>query len=94
MRTVRVGMAFPDHSNLLAMMERLRNQPPEEKTVLKIMLHVLSALELLHVNGVSHRDIKLENILEGVDGEFKLCDFGSATGRTVTPNNDNRHAIE
>lgn len=46
-----------------------------------MFLNVLSALELMHLNGVTHRDIKLENILEGSDTEFKLCDFGSATGK-------------
>lgn len=62
--------------------------------MLKVMLDVLSALELLHVNGVAHRDVKLENVLEGNDGEFKLCDFGSASGKITFVDGHNRHAVE
>ena len=30
---------------------------------------------------VAHRDLKVENVLRGADGKWKLCDFGSATER-------------
>jgi serine/threonine protein kinase len=33
----------------------------------------------MHEMQISHRDIKLENVLVGEDGRFKLCDFGSAS---------------
>jgi AP2-associated kinase len=32
----------------------------------------------LHKKNISHRDLKLENVLLQ-DKKFKLCDFGSAT---------------
>lgn len=78
------------HSNLLAFMERMRTSP-DEKVVLRIFRNIVSALELLHINGVSHRDIKLENVLEGNDGEWKICDFGSATGKSFVVTGENRH---
>lgn len=37
---------------------------------------IVLALEHLHTNGIVHRDIKLDNILIGVDGDIKLTDFG------------------
>lgn len=36
-----------------------------------------SALRYLHDKRITHRDIKLENILRSSAGVFKLCDFGS-----------------
>ncbi len=37
---------------------------------------VLSALSYLHIHGVLHRDIKLENVLLATDGKIKLTDLG------------------
>ncbi|TLD36349.1 Pkinase-domain-containing protein [Venturia nashicola] len=37
---------------------------------------ILRAVAYLHVNGIAHRDIKLENILMTKDGFLKLTDFG------------------
>ena len=36
-----------------------------------------SAVKYLHDKGITHRDIKLENILRSASGPHKLCDFGS-----------------
>ena len=41
-----------------------------------IFLQVLSALDELHQRGISHRDVKLENILVRHDGVAKLSDLG------------------
>lgn len=41
-----------------------------------IFIQLLSALEALHVKGVWHRDIKLENIMITKDGTVKLTDLG------------------
>lgn len=50
-----------------------------EKTVLRIMNSVAAALECMHSKGISHRDVKLENVLVSNSDELKLCDFGSST---------------
>ena len=39
---------------------------------------MLMAVEHLHALGVSHRDLKLENMLLDLQGQCKLCDFGLA----------------
>jgi serine/threonine-protein kinase SRK2 len=51
-----------------------------EKVVRNYMLQLLDVLEYLDQNKISHKDIKLENILVSEDGmTIKLCDFGFAT---------------
>lgn len=42
----------------------------------KILLGFLSAIKYLHNKGISHGDIKAENILLGKNYTAKLCDFG------------------
>lgn len=43
-----------------------------------IVREIAQALLHLHKKNISHRDLKLENVLLH-DKKFKLCDFGSAT---------------
>lgn len=43
------------------------------------MKAVAAGLSHMHSKGISHRDIKLENVLVSSSGEFKLCDFGSSS---------------
>lgn len=40
----------------------------------------------MHQLGVTHRDIKVENILLS-NKSFKICDFGSASTQTLDPDN-------
>eukprot|EP00051_Salpingoeca_urceolata_P007180 m.95315 g.95315 ORF g.95315 m.95315 type:complete len:450 (-) comp15149_c0_seq1:588-1937(-) len=69
-------------------MNRRLDRHFEEKEVLKIFSDVCLGVAALHKLDppVIHRDIKLENVLLGVDhGSFKLCDFGSATEMVMRP---------
>jgi serine/threonine protein kinase len=40
--------------------------------------NIEKAIKLLHRNNITHRDIKLKNIMAKMDGSIKLIDFGSA----------------
>ena len=50
-----------------------------EKAILKCVRQVLTALHVLHVNGIIHNDIKPGNILLDINGDSYLCDYGSCT---------------
>jgi serine/threonine protein kinase len=52
--------------------------PPDEAWIRSVVTPILSALELLHREGVYHRDIAPDNILLPHDGPPVLLDFGAA----------------
>jgi hypothetical protein len=52
--------------------------PPGEAACRRVLDALLSALEVLHKEGVFHRDIAPDNILLGDDGLPVLLDFGAA----------------
>ncbi len=52
--------------------------PPDEPWIRSVISPILSALELLHREGVYHRDIAPDNILLPHDGPPVLLDFGAA----------------
>ena len=62
LRRVRAGMVMP----------------PGEGPCRRVLDALLSALEVLHKEGVFHRDIAPDNILIGEDGVPVLLDFGAA----------------
>ena len=61
------------------------DQPMTPQTVLKIIYQAAKAVSHLHSQNINHRDIKVENFLLGTDGLLKLCDFGSATLESHSP---------
>jgi len=54
-----------------------------EKDLYKIINDIANGLRVLHSKNVSHRDIKIENVLKGTDQNWKICDFGSCTDQQI-----------
>jgi hypothetical protein len=57
---------------------RAMSSPPDEAWIRRIVDGILDALELLHHDGVYHRDVAPENILLPEEGPPVLLDFGAA----------------
>lgn len=55
----------------------------KEDHLLRIVDAIARGIAGLHAIGYAHRDIKIENVLRGKDGNYKLCDFGSCTSQIV-----------
>jgi len=62
----------------LRQVRQMMIEPPDEISCRRLIDPLLSALELLHAEGVYHRDIAPDNILVGDDGSPVLLDFGAA----------------
>ena len=61
---------------LIDMIEQCNGQIPEH-VILTIMGDICAGVAHMHHLGISHRDLKVENILLS-DHQFKVADFGSA----------------
>ncbi|KAH8412607.1 hypothetical protein KR009_003588 [Drosophila setifemur] len=73
--------------HMLAMMNARLHVGFAEPEVLTIFCDIAEAVSRLHYcqTPIIHRDLKVENILQTDAGNFVLCDFGSATAKTLNP---------
>ncbi|CBN78307.2 conserved unknown protein (Partial), partial [Ectocarpus siliculosus] len=76
-KTGAILMEFCPRGHLLEALNSLGGKRMEEEAVLSVMCDIVSAVKYLHDKGITHRDMKLENILRSSSGPHKLCDFGS-----------------
>lgn len=63
---------------------------------MKIFCDIIEGVSRLHhcQTPIIHRDLKVENVLQSDNGEFILCDFGSATGKILNPKTHGVSVVE
>jgi eukaryotic-like serine/threonine-protein kinase len=71
-----IAMEFVEGGNLREILQRRKRLTPAES--LRILEDCASGLTYAYSRGLTHRDIKLTNILISSHGEAKLVDFGLA----------------
>lgn len=67
-----------------------------EKEVLHIFCDVCEGVSRLHhcKTPIIHRDLKVENILMDEEGNYVICDFGSATAKSLDPQKSGISKVE
>ena len=70
-------LAMCPGGHLLDRLNRRNGTLLPAESIYRIFGQVLLSVQPLHNSSITHRDLKLENILFGTDGKVRLCDFGS-----------------
>ena len=76
---VHLAMEYIGGTSLHGYLKRRSNRKLEESEAQRIFKQVLYGIEYCHKKNVTHRDIKLENILLDDLNNVKIIDFGFAT---------------
>ena len=75
--TAYIVMDYIEGTTLAQELEALGGRMPAAE-VLNRMEPLIRSLSVVHKNGVIHRDISPDNIMQNTRGELKLLDFGAA----------------
>ena len=71
-----IVMDYCDRGSLRQLLDH--HGPLPEPLIAETAESILKALEYLHRQGISHRDLKGANVLVDEEGKIKLGDFGVA----------------
>jgi serine/threonine-protein kinase len=80
-----IVMELLEGQTLDRLMQQVRPLP--EADALPIMSQVCTAVQYLHEHGVTHRDLKPQNVMLCADGSIRIMDFGiakAAASRRIT----------
>ncbi|XP_034451296.1 BMP-2-inducible protein kinase isoform X2 [Hippoglossus hippoglossus] len=93
---VLILMEYCKAGQVVKQMNQRLNVGFSEAEVLHVFCDTCEAVARLHQckTPVIHRDLKVENILLNDQGNYVLCDFGSATHKVLLPHKDGVTAVE
>ena len=74
--TAYIVMEYLEGETLAAKLKREKKIP--DKEAIDMLLPVMKSLEIVHKEGIIHRDIAPDNIFITKDGSVKLIDFGAS----------------
>ena len=77
-----ITMEFVEGRDLASLLDERNLLPPEESV--KVLRQVCAALEIAHLEGVVHRDLKPQNIMIENGGRVCVMDFGLARSMEAT----------
>jgi serine/threonine protein kinase/Tol biopolymer transport system component len=66
--------------------KKIAGRPMEPAEIVKLGIQIARALDEAHSKGITHRDIKPQNIIVTADAEAKMLDFGLAKLSSNDPN--------
>ncbi|CAG9328242.1 unnamed protein product [Blepharisma stoltei] len=78
-RQLHIVMEYISGCSLHGYLKRKPNRRIEENDAKRIVKQILCAMEYCHAKNVTHRDLKLENLLLDEKNDVKIIDFGFAT---------------
>ena len=76
---VHLAMEYIGGTSLHGYLKRIPNRRLDEPEARRIFKQVLHGIEYCHNKNVTHRDLKLENILLDDNNNVKIIDFGFGT---------------
>ncbi|MEE1516812.1 MAG: PASTA domain-containing protein [Lachnospiraceae bacterium] len=74
--TAYIIMEYLEGETLAECLKREKNIPEDE--AVRMLLPIMNSLEIVHKQGIIHRDIAPDNIFITKDGNVKLIDFGAS----------------
>lgn len=80
--TAYIIMEYLDGETLTDYLKREKTIP--EKQAVKMLMPVMESLQVVHAEGLLHRDIAPDNIFICKNGEVKLIDFGASRYATTS----------
>lgn len=78
-RQLHIVMEYVSGCSLHGYLKRKPNRRLDEPEVKRIMKQILHAIDYCHNKNVTHRDLKLENLLLDDKNDVKIIDFGFST---------------